>query len=224
MLKINEIYNKFDEIGSVVFSTIDEGYPETRIAHFFASDEQGLYFRTMTTKPFYHQLTTNPKVSVCGLSTSPEVRHDANGLPLFEPGYTIRVTGDIKEVPLAYIKEKAATDHNFLMGYNDIIKYPALRAFVIYKGRGEIFDYDFEKEHRDHKLLRTRFTFNGFEYPNRGLSINDNCVNCGLCVKACSFDAISKAEFHYQIDSSKCDMCGDCTLVCNFNAIDISIK
>ena len=55
-MTIKEIYNQFDKIGSVVFATIDEGYPETRIAHFFAYDDKGLYFRTMTTKPFYHQL------------------------------------------------------------------------------------------------------------------------------------------------------------------------
>lgn len=223
-MNIKEIYQKFDEIGSVVFSTIDNGYPETRIAHFFAYDDQGLYFRTMNTKPFYHQLVTTNKVSVCGISVNPEVRHDAEGLPLFNPGYSIRVTGDCKLADLEYIKEKAQSDKNFLMGYNDVLKYPALEVFVLHKARGEVFDYDFEMELRDHKLLRTPFTFNGMTYPNRGLSINDNCVNCKACFNVCSFKAISKGETHYEIDPFKCDMCGDCTLACNFNAIDSLIK
>jgi len=223
-MEIIDIYNLFSEIGSVVFATIDNDYPETRIAHFFAYDERGLYFRTMTTKPFYHQLVTNGKVSVCGMSSDTEVYHDEQGMPLFSPGYTIRVTGDCEEVDTSYIAKKAESNSDFMMGYKDIKKYPALRAFVIKRGRGEIFDFDFEKENREHKLLRKSFVFNDFVYPQRGLIINDNCVNCGLCFKKCSFDAISKGVNHYIIDKSKCDMCGDCTLVCKFNAIDVNIK
>lgn len=219
-MTIKEIYNKFNEIGSVVFSTIDNGYPETRIAHFFAYDEQGLYFRTMNTKPFYHQLITSKKVSVCGLSADPKVRHDETGLPIFNPGYTIRVTGDTKLIDLDYVKEKSKTDSNFLMGYNDVLKYPALEVFVLYQARGEVFDYDFELEYRNHKLKRTQFTYNDFTYPKRGLTINDDCVNCKSCYNKCSFSAISKGSSHYEIDPLKCDMCGDCTLVCNFGAID----
>lgn len=223
-MNIKEIYDKFDAIGSVTFATIDGDYPETRIAHFFAQDEQGLYFRTMTTKPFYHQLKTTNTVSVCGLHAATEVTHDEEGLPVFDPGFSIRVTGNVKEVDTEYIKEKAKTNKEFKMGYDDIVKYPALRAFVIYIARGEIFDYDFELNSRDHKLLRTRFTFNGEVYPNRGLKINDNCVNCGACMRACSFKAISKGDTHYEIDQTKCDACGDCTLACNFEAIDILVK
>lgn len=217
-MKIKEVYEKFDKIGSLTFATIDNGYPETRIAHFFAYDDHGLYFRTMTTKPFYHQLQEG-KISVCGLAAATEVTHDEDGLPLFEPGYSIRVTGDCEKVPTEYIKEKAQTDERFVMGYNDIVKYPALRAFRIKKARGEIFDFDFEKQSRDHKLLRTPFTINEFETPKRGLWITDNCVNCGKCQKVCSFTAIFKGETHYEIDQKKCDMCGDCTLSCHFDAI-----
>lgn len=223
-MNIKEIYEHFDKIGSVTFATIDEGYPETRIAHFFAYDEYGLYFRTMTTKPFYHQLITNRKVSVCGLAAPTEVAHDEEGMAVFEPGYSIRITGDCEEVDTDYIKMKGETDDGFLFGYRDIVKYPALRAFRINKGRGEIFDYDFEKVSRDHKLKRTRFTINDFLYPNRGISINDFCINCQKCFKACSFDAIYKGEDHYEIDPLRCDACGDCTLVCGFEAIDVAIK
>lgn len=223
-MTIKEIYERFDEIGSVVFATIDNGYPETRIAHFFAYDDNGLYFRTMTTKPFYHQLTTTNVVSVCGMNAPTQVMHDSEGLPEFHPGYTIRITGDCEEVETSYIEEKSKEDDGFLLGYKDILKYPALRAFRITRARGEIFDFDFEKVHRDHKLQRTQFTMNGFMYPNRGLEINNNCVNCGKCIKACSFNAISLGEDHYEINRLRCDACGDCTLVCNFDAIDVLIK
>jgi ferredoxin len=48
-MKIAEIYAKFEQIGCLTFATIDGGYPQTRIAHLFAYDHEGLYFRTMTT-------------------------------------------------------------------------------------------------------------------------------------------------------------------------------
>jgi hypothetical protein len=37
-----------------------------------------------------------------------------------------------------------------------------MTAFVIHRARGEIFDYDFDKQHRDHKLERDRFSYGGF--------------------------------------------------------------
>lgn len=65
---------------------------ESRIAHFFAYDDDGLYFRTMNTKPFYKQLREGKTVSVCGMYPTTQVTHDENNLPFFEPGYTMRIT------------------------------------------------------------------------------------------------------------------------------------
>lgn len=223
-MEIENIYKKFDEIGSVVFATVDGDFPETRIAHFFAYDDKGLYFRTMNTKPFYHQLKMNKTVSVCGLNANPFVNHDDEGMPLFEPGYSIRVTGTCEEVDIDYVKEKAVSNKDFEMGYKDVLKYPATKIFVLNSFRGEIFDYDFELVSRDHKLKRTRFSINGASYPDRGLKINNQCVNCKKCLKACSFNAISMGDKHMEIDPLKCDACGDCTLVCNFDAIDVFVK
>ena len=155
------------------------------------------------------------------MNAKTEIEHDEEGLPLFEGGYSIRVSGECEEVPFEYIEEKAKTSKDFMLGYKDILKYPALRAFVLKKGRGEVFDFDFEKENRDYKLQRTRFTFNGYEYPLRGLFVNENCINCGLCEKACSFDAITKGSIRYHINQDRCDACGDCTIACKFDAIDV---
>lgn len=223
-MKAKKIYKKFDKVGSIVFATIDNDYPETRIAHFFAYDDLGLYFRTMDTKPFYYQLVTNKKVSVCGMNSKTEVEHDEEGLPVFDSGYSIRITGDVEEVPLKYIKRASETDKNFLMGYKDYKKYPALKFFRIYRGKGEIFDFDFEKQNRDHKLERKRFTLNDFEHPVRGVFITDKCVSCKKCFKKCSFDAIYKGKNHYEIDQTRCDGCGDCKLVCKYDAIEVIVE
>lgn len=48
-MEIAEIYARFDQIGCLTFATIDKGYLQTRIAHLFAHDHDGLYFRTMIT-------------------------------------------------------------------------------------------------------------------------------------------------------------------------------
>ena len=39
-MTIKEIYEKFDQIGCTTFSTIHNGVVESRIAHFFAYDEE----------------------------------------------------------------------------------------------------------------------------------------------------------------------------------------
>ena len=218
-MDIKEIYEKFDAIGSLTFATVNGGYPETRIAHFFAYDDEGLYFRTMFSKPFYKQLKGEEKVSVCGLYGSTEVSHGEDGLPEFEPGYTIRVTGDTREVSLEEIRGKGINKELFDVGIKDVEKYPAMRIFVLYRGKGEVFDYDFETKFRDHKLRRTNFTFNGFSDQVFSLEIKDNCVRCGRCMKRCSFKAIEKTGEDYTIDRRRCDVCGDCVVACPVDAI-----
>lgn len=47
MLSIKEIFEAFEQLHSYSFSTIHDGYPEIRIAHFLTYDEEGLYFQTM---------------------------------------------------------------------------------------------------------------------------------------------------------------------------------
>ena len=55
-MDIAGIYDKFDQIGWLTFATIDKDTPQTRITHLLAHDHEGLYSRTMITKPFYEQL------------------------------------------------------------------------------------------------------------------------------------------------------------------------
>jgi len=85
------------------------------------------------------------------------VSHNEEGMPYFPPVYTIRATGDIKEISLEALKEKAAANEMFMLGVKDIEKYPAMTTFCLYSAWGEVFD--FEMEHRSHKLLRTSFCF-----------------------------------------------------------------
>lgn len=222
-MNIEEIYKKFDKIGCLTFATIDNGFPQTRIAHLFACDHEGLYFRTTFTKAFYEQLKTTQMLSICGIFPSTSTSHDEEGMPYFPPGYTISATGDIKEVPLKTIKEKAVANKDFMVCVKDIEKYPATVAFCLHSAWGEVFDFDFEMEHRSHKLLRTGFCFGGKQIPLRVLRITDECIACGECQEGCSFKAIDQVGEQFVIDTEKCDVCGDCYTVCPSNAIEIII-
>lgn len=49
--------------------------------------------------------------------------------------------------------------------------------------------------------------------------IREKCVGCGLCVKACAYDAISLIDSCAEINPDKCTLCGACVSACPFEAI-----
>lgn len=223
-MNIQEIYEKFDQIGCLSFTAVDEyGTPESRIAHLRAWDEDGIYFMTMFTKAFYRQLKTSGKLSVCGLKAKTEVDHDENGFPIFDAGYAIRMTGMVKEVSMEDIKAKNNPVFDFCI--KDQAQYPAMVVFCITDGYGDVFDYDFEKISRENKLQREYFAFGNAKVKYKGLKINpETCISCGLCQKKCSFLAIQEKDGVYRIDVNRCDECGDCYLNCPVKAISYGVK
>ena len=65
------------------------------------------------------------------------VSHNEQGMPYFAPGYTIRATGDIKEISFEALKEKAAVNELFMLGVKDIEKYPAMTTFCLHSAWGK---------------------------------------------------------------------------------------
>lgn len=49
--------------------------------------------------------------------------------------------------------------------------------------------------------------------------INNDCINCGLCVKECPENCIDVYKKPAVIDQSKCQHCGSCAEVCPPGAI-----
>ncbi len=223
-MTIQEIYNAFDKIGCLTFTTVDEnGCPESRIAHLRGYDDDGMYFMTMHTKPFYNHLKINGNLAICGLSASSEVEHGDDGMPVFMPGYSIRLSGKAYEVSIDEIKAK--NNPIFDVCIKDQEKYPAMVVFCIKSARGDIFDYDFELVSRENKLNRVYFAYNGASIQKRGLILDENkCISCGMCKKKCSFKAIDQDGKIYSINSTRCDECGDCMIVCPVKAINKSFQ
>lgn len=219
MMDIQEVFKRFEQIGACSFSTVDEnGAPVSRIAHLFAADDDGLYLRTMTVKPFYRQMKANGLLSICGDFAKTRMGKDENGLPTFEHGFTMRVTGKVRELSYAEVEEKAKDNPDFYVATYDIKKYPETVVFVMYEGHGELYDYDYEMVSRDHKLERERFAFGGDTFVEPGLVIGDECIGCGTCKDNCTFKAIEEGE-PYRIHGNRCDECGTCYHVCPVHAI-----
>ncbi|MFA9422298.1 MAG: 4Fe-4S binding protein [Sedimentibacter sp.] len=219
-MKISEIYKYLEKIGVLTFSTISSGEVHSRIAHLNGYDEDGMYFRTMKNKPYARQLKETGKLTICGITDSRILSHNEDGVPKFPTGYSIRLICEVKPVSEEVIREKAENNEDLKTAVYDMDHYPAMKEgnFVIYKAKGEIYDFDFDCTKRDHKLLRKRFQFGGVEYNKVGPTITDSCIECGKCYRNCTFKAIEKGS-PYVIISERCDDCGNCLMNCPVNAI-----
>jgi len=219
MKTIQEIFEAFQRVGVVSCATLDgKGSVESRMAVPCAYDAEGIYIGTMTVKPFYRQMKEGGCVSLCGEYPTTRVSLGERNKPYFEPGYTVRLSGQVREISEAELMEKASGNPLFDHAVDDLAQYPETRYFVIYKGHGEIYDYDYEMEKRDHKIERERFAFGGEEIVAPGLSITGDCTGCGACLERCSFKAIEEGT-PYRILGNRCDECGDCYNACPVGAV-----
>ncbi|WP_272701224.1 4Fe-4S binding protein [Desulfovibrio sp. Fe33] len=221
-MTLREIHSAIEKIGCLTFTTLDNGAMHSRIVSVCGGDDEGIYFLTMNIKPFYRQLKSNPHVSICGIY--PSGRKEGKnkvGQPYWRPGFFLRLTGEAREIQEDEMRRKAedgSEPHRYAL--EDAERYPAIRLFCIFRGKGEIFDYDFEMENRDHKLLRSRFAFGGETVRQAGVRIDpDKCVACGECREACTFKAIEEGDV-YRVDGERCDECGSCIQVCPQDAIE----
>lgn len=84
------------------FATTEKDQPHVRALSFWFADKTGLYFQTVNSKEFIHQLKENSKVEICFY------KHE---IPI---GTTLRIIGKAEFVDDLRIKEKAIQDRPFL--------------------------------------------------------------------------------------------------------------
>jgi ferredoxin len=221
-MELEKLYQYIEDIGVMAFSTIYNDEVHSRSAHFNGFDEEGLYFRTMSNKPYARQLLETQKLTVCGISNAKALEKE--GQAHFPPSFSLRLIGDVRPVPPEVIIEKAETNAMLKVAALDIEAYPAMAGgnFVMHRFKGEIFDVDFERLHRDHKVIRTRFAFGGATFNPAGVRITKECIECGLCKDTCSFEAIEEGA-PYRCIPEYCDDCGSCMQVCPVGAIQESL-
>ena len=53
-------------------------------------------------------------------------------------------------------------------------------------------------------------------YP---VSINENCVGCGLCLRVCPMGCFFPSGYKYVVDQDMCIGCGECIAECPVDAI-----
>lgn len=222
-MTIKEIYEKMEEVGVLTFSTIHNDEVHSRVAHLNGYDDTGIYFRTMWNKPYGRQLKETGRVTICGTSDTRILGHNEEGVPEFPPGFSVRLIGELKHLPEETVRELAKTNEGLQLAVYDMDKYTAMKEgnFIIYRAKGEVYDYDFDCLNRDHKLLRKRFEFGGMPYNEAGPTITDQCIECGKCFEGCSFKAIEPGT-PYKIISERCDDCGSCIMNCPVDAIALS--
>ncbi len=223
-MTLKEIDSLIAKVGCLSITTTDGTTMHSRIISICGCDDDGIYFLTMNVKPFYRQLKSNPQLSMCGIYPSGRKEgKNKDGQPYWPPGFFLRITGETREVTGDEIKKKAMEGskiHPYTL--EEAERYPAMKLFWVFKGKGELFDYDFELENRDHQLLRKRFAFGGETVNQAGARIDpDKCVACGECYEACTFNAIVEGET-YKVDSERCDECGSCIMACPAEAIEES--
>ncbi len=66
-MTLNEVHEAITKIGCLSVTTLDNGTMHSRIISICGGDDEGIYFLTMNSKPFYRQLTANPQVAMCGI-------------------------------------------------------------------------------------------------------------------------------------------------------------
>jgi ferredoxin len=75
-------------------------------------------------------------------------------------------------------------------------------------------------EHIEEKKCRAFVCSNLWIYK----VLDENCVKCGVCIRKCPVNAISKIENRVIINNKKCTQCGICYNSCKFSAIAKSAK
>jgi MinD superfamily P-loop ATPase len=97
----------------------------------------------------------------------------------------------------------------------------SMTAAFAYYAKDDVIVADCDVDAADmHLLLQPDFSNKEDFYSGLKAIINqDKCTQCGKCYSICKFDAISKNEQSYEINTLDCEGCGYCEKICEAKAI-----
>ena len=72
-------------------------------------------------------------------------------------------------------------------------------------------------------FINVSYGIKGDPHTNK-IQVDNNCVNCGLCVSSCIQDALYLYELGLGVHMDKCVGCGQCIPTCPTNALSITSK
>lgn len=198
-MNTQDCLNELRNIKDVSFATVDEkGKPRVRIIDVMLVEKERLIFCTAKGKAFYHQLIQRPEVEIVGMNAKYQM---------------LRLHGIAKKMN----NEKEWIDRIFEnnLSMNDV--YPdesryILEPFCIEEGQIEYFDLG------KHPIDREVFVLGRQHLEVTGFEIQDTCIGCSKCARACPMQCIKKGK-PFVIDQNHCLHCGNCVEVCPVHAI-----
>lgn len=192
---------KLSYVGVLAFATVDEtGSPQVRNISAIHYEPDALYFFTARGKNFCRELLRDGRVQILGYTMYKEM---------------IRLAGTAEGLPAA--EQKHWIDTIFSEQPYLANVYPGTTreigiVFCIRDAEIEYFNLSV------HPIFRESYSIGSGKIHERGYSITENCIACGLCKDSCPQNCIEEGT-PYLIHQQNCLHCGNCFEHCPNDAV-----
>ena len=200
--KAKKYVDLFRRVKIAAAATVDaEGHPQARIINVMLAEDDGMYIVTSRGKPFYKQLVETGEIALAAMC--PDCQ-------------SLKFTGKLRVVDKSWVDKVFAQNPGMNEVYPGESRY-ILDAFHIYAGHGEWFDL------LHYPISRETFAYGGDTEEYNGFVIQDACIGCGACVRACEHGAtrvlsLNEGTGKIEKDPCCCVGCGECVKACPTSA------
>lgn len=197
------VFKKLQQVGVLNFATVDKnGAPQIRCISAIHYEDDAMYFFTAQGKPFSMELERDGRVQILGHTKDNEM-----------------IRASARAVALSGKRLQEVTDILFAARPNLSKLYPGdiKNIGIVFEVKDMVLEYF---NLGVHPIFRDFYYLGDAKPVQKGYKINENCIGCGQCVKACPEHCI-EAGAPYRIEPTHCLQCGNCYKHCPAKAIDI---